>query len=203
MKKIIIGVKDYGMGNHASVVNSLRNIGFRVMVTKKPKELDSVDLMILPGVGAFALAMRLLYERGLVEYLQLQVHKQRPLVGICLGMQLLTSGSHEHEYTEGLNFIPGEVIPFKNDSSHIGWNTHKFIREDAILNGSGENELYYNHSFYYEGPEEYKISVVDHDPTFPSIIRHGKVVGLQFHPEKSQDMGKVLLKKLLLGLINA
>ncbi len=106
MKIITIGVIDYGMGNHASVAHSLRDLGFRVRITKETAELDLVDAMVLPGVGAFPAAMRTLHERGLVTYLQEQARQQRPLLGICLGMQLLASTSSEHEHTAHPNLVP-------------------------------------------------------------------------------------------------
>src|SRR3954468_1864680 len=123
MSNITIGIIDYGMGNHASVAHSLRELGFRIRTSKDVAELDLVDALVLPGVGAFPTAMRTLHERGLVTYLQEQARLQRPIVGICLGMELLASASHEHEYTVGLDLIPGEIVAFPDRGWHIGWNT--------------------------------------------------------------------------------
>ena len=133
MSNITIGIVDYGMGNHASVAHSLRELGFRVRITKNPEELDLVDALILPGVGAYPLAMRTLHDQGLVVYLQEQAHLQRPLIGICLGMQLLASASYEHEYTIGLGLIPGEIVPFVDRGWHIGWNTLEYLKNDSLM----------------------------------------------------------------------
>lgn len=203
MSIVTIGIVDYGMGNHASVAHRLRDIGFRVRTSKDPAELDLVDALILPGVGAFPAAMRALHEHGLVAYLQAQARLQRPIVGICLGMQLLASASHEHEYTAGLDLIPGEIVTFADHSWHIGWNTLKCTQDDPLLGPSDGEAFYFNHSFYYQGPSEYQVAITRHPSAFAGVIRRGSVVGLQFHPEKSQAAGKVLLKNLLSGLIHA
>ena len=203
MKNITIGIVDYGLGNHASVTHSLRDIGFRVRVSRVPEQLDNVDALILPGVGAFPSAMEALYERGLVTYLQEQARIQRPLIGICLGMQLLTSVSYEHKHTVGLDLIPGEVIPFSEHDEHIGWNTLECSKNDSLLTLSDGEAFYFNHSFYYQGPKEYQIATARHPSVFSAAIRRGSVVGLQFHPEKSQAAGQVLLKNVITGLVNA
>lgn len=203
MKIITIGIIDYGMGNHASVAHSLRELGFRVRISKEPAQLDLVDALVLPGVGAFPAAMGALYERGLVAYLQEQARLQRPLIGICLGMQLLASASYEHEYTVGLDLIPGEIVPFADHGGHIGWNTLECTQNDPLLISSDGLAFYFNHSFHYQGPVEYQVAVTRHPSEFASVIRRGSVIGLQFHPEKSQAAGKALLKQLILGLANA
>lgn len=201
MKNISIGIIDYGMGNHASVINSLRDIGFRVKVSKTPDELDLVDVLVLPGVGAFPAGMSALYERDLVVYLKEQALLQRPFVGICLGMQLLASSSREHQFTAGLDLIPGEIVPFSSNSWHIGWNTMECVGNDSILALSDNQVFYFNHSFYYEGPAEYQLAIARHHLVFPAAIRLGSIVGIQFHPEKSQEAGKALLKNLITALV--
>ena len=203
MSIVTIGIIDYGMGNHASVTHGLRDLGFRVRVSKQAADLDSADLLVLPGVGAFPAAMRSLHAQGLVTYLQEQARLLRPIVGICLGMELLASASHELEYTSGLDLIPGEFVPFADRGWHIGWNTLECVRGDASFQSSDGLAFYFNHSFRYEGPSEYQIAVSRHQATFASVIRRGKVVGLQFHPEKSQVAGQVLLKSLIGELLHA
>lgn len=200
---ITVGIIDYGMGNHASVAQSLRRLDFRVRISKEPGELDLVDALVLPGVGAFPVAMKALHERGLVDYLQNQARIQRPLIGICLGMQLLASASYEHEYTGGLDLIPGEIIPFDNGKWHIGWNTLECSLHDPLLASSDGQSFYFNHSFYYRGPNEYQLAISRRPFACPAVIRRGSVIGLQFHPEKSQAEGKVLLKNMISGLVNA
>jgi len=201
VKATTIGIVDYGMGNHASVAHSLRDIGFRVRVSKEPAQLDRVDALILPGVGAFPAAMAALNEWGLVAYLKDQADQQRPLIGICLGMQILTSTSYEHERTDGLDLIPGEIVPFNDDGGHIGWNTLECLQNDPLLISSDGKAFYFNHSFYYEGPMEYQIAVSHHPSKFAAAIRRDNVVGLQFHPEKSQASGKALLEDLITKLV--
>ena len=203
MKKISIGIVDYGMGNHASVVHSLRDIGFRVRISDNTSDLDESDVLILPGVGAFPSAMAKLHERGLVDYLHQQVNLGRPLIGICLGMQLLANASYEHKHTVGLGLIPGDIVPFEDHGGHIGWNTLEFSQNNSLWSESCEEAFYFNHSFCYQGPSEYQVALTQHLIPFPSIIQRGNVVGLQFHPEKSQLAGKALLKNLIKGLVDA
>jgi glutamine amidotransferase len=203
MSQLTIAVVDYGMGNHASVVNSLRDLGFRVRVSAELALLDSADVLFLPGVGAFPAAMRALHERGLVDYLQQQARNRRPMVGICLGMQLLTNASHEFQYTTGLGIIPGEFVPLSETKWHIGWNTLECVESDSLIRASDGQAFYFNHSFRYQGPSEYQIGLSRHPGPFASVIRRTNVVGIQFHPEKSQDAGRVLLRNIVLGLSNA
>jgi glutamine amidotransferase len=200
---LTVGLIDYGMGNHASVTHSLRQLGFRVRVSDEPEALDTTDVLLLPGVGAFPAAMRELHRRGLVGYLQEQARARRPIVGICLGMQLLTSASWEHEHTAGLDLVPGEIIPFSDGGWHIGWNTLEVIQTDPLLLGSDGQAFYFNHSLHYRGPDEFQFARTRHAAPFASIIRRGNVVGLQFHPEKSQLAGRMLLRNLIEGLANA
>lgn len=203
MRTPIIGIVDYGVGNHASVIHSLRDIGVRVRVSDQPEVLDTADVLVLPGVGAFPSAMKALHKRGLVNYLQQQARKQRSMIGICLGMQLLTSGSYELEYTEGLDLIPGSVVPLSGAKWHIGWNTLECIGIDSLLQSSDRNVFYFNHSFCYQGPTEFQIGIARHPDPFVCAIRRGNIVGVQFHPEKSQYAGKHLLQNLIDDLLYA
>ncbi len=198
-----IAVVDYGMGNQASVVHTLRALGYRVKVAAAPEELDDADLMVLPGVGAFPAAMQALQQRGLVDYLKEQAQRYRPILGICLGMQLLTEASHEHGYCTGLGLIPGEFVPFSNGDWHIGWNTIECRREDALLVHSDGQAFYFNHSFHYQGPEHFQLAYAGEPRPCAAIIRNGNVVGMQFHPEKSQAPGRTLLQDLISGLPHA
>lgn len=195
-----VGIVDYGFGNHASVVHGLRNLGFRVRVSANQEVLDATDVLLIPGVGAFPAAMQALHQRGLVSYLQQQARLSRPIIGICLGMQLLASASYEFEYTFGLDIIPGEVIAMDGSRCHTGWNTLEFDTSESwaqLINGES---FYFNHSFIYQGSNEYKIGISRNPHPFPSVIRKGNVVGLQFHPEKSQQAGQKLLSNLILDI---
>ncbi|MBT8633199.1 imidazole glycerol phosphate synthase subunit HisH [Polynucleobacter paneuropaeus] len=200
MSCITVGIVDYGMGNHASVIHSLRALGFRTKVSSDPAVLDNVDILLIPGVGAFPAAMQALHQRGLVGYLQLQACKQRPIIGICLGMQLLASGSYEFEYTAGLDIIPGKVVAVGAGKWHIGWNTVECHAPDSPLQLSDGEAFYFNHSFCFRGPAEYQIGSSRYPDPFASVIQRGSVVGLQFHPEKSQEAGRILLKNIITEL---
>ena len=203
MKVITVGVIDYGMGNQASVIHALRGLGFRVRISAQIQELEQTEILILPGVGAFPAAMQKLHQLDLVDYLQEKARKHEPIIGICLGMQLFASLSHEYGLTAGLDLIPGEVLPSPEAKWHIGWNTFECVSEDPLFQPSDGQTFYFNHSFYFQGPREYHIAVSRHVQPFVSAIRRNKVVGVQFHPEKSQSAGRELLKNIILGLIDA
>lgn len=203
MSNLTVGIIDYGMGNHSSVTHSLRSIGFKVRISDDPQVLDQTNILILPGVGAFPSAMQALHDRGLVNYLQKQAAMQRPIIGICLGMQLLTTASYEFEHTLGLNFIEGEIVPLTESKWHIGWNEINCLQQDLLLQSSHTQTFYFNHSFTYQGADEYQMAIAQHCQPITAIIRNGNIVGLQFHPEKSQLAGRELLKNLIIGLADA
>lgn len=203
MKEVTVGLIDYGMGNHSSVTHCLRKLGFRVRVSDSVEVLDGTDLLLLPGVGAFPSAMEELHRRNLVGYLQEQARADRAIIGVCLGMQLLTGASHEHIYTTGLDLIPGEFVPFRNRLWHIGWNTLECTQPDPLIEPSDGKAFYFNHAFCYSGPQEFQVTRTHHPDPFVSAIRRGRVIGLQFHPEKSQEAGLELLRNLIGGLCHA
>lgn len=203
MSRITIGIVDYGVGNHASVWRTLHTLGYRCRVSSQAEVLDTTNLLLLPGVGAFPPAMAALNALGLPDYLREQARRQRPVVGICLGMQLLADASHENDLTAGLSLIPGEVIPLTTPRWHIGWNTIEQVRPDPLFQPSDGQSFYFNHSYAYSGPDEFQICRSQQGRPFPAVIRRGNVVGLQFHPEKSQAAGRLLLRQLIEGLCNA
>ncbi|MBF0282568.1 MAG: imidazole glycerol phosphate synthase subunit HisH [Zetaproteobacteria bacterium] len=200
---MVIGIIDYGMGNHASVVHSLRELGFRVRIGSEPEMLGDVDLLVLPGVGAFPTAMHHLQAHGWINFLQEKFYNDFPIIGICLGMQLLATASDEIQYTLGLNFIPGEVRRISSSHAHIGWNTIACVQDDPLFQESDGLDFYFNHAFAYVGSEAYQICVSESPSPFTSVIRRQNTVGLQFHPEKSQQAGRLLLKRLIKGLLYA
>ncbi len=201
MKHITIGIVDYGLGNHASISYCLKQLGFRVKVSKDTEVLESVDLLILPGVGAFQQAMNRLQEYNLNSYLQRQ-SSVKPIIGICLGMQLLATSSDEYGYHLGLNLIPGEIKAFNGGKHHIGWNAMESIDSNCLFELSYDDAFYFNHSFYYEGPSEYQIGASTYLKKFSAVIRKDNIVGVQFHPEKSQLAGKMLLANIIKRLVN-
>ncbi|MFN8967223.1 MAG: imidazole glycerol phosphate synthase subunit HisH [Pseudanabaena sp.] len=203
MSNLMVGIVDYGMGNHASVMHSLKSMGFKVRISADPQVLDNTDILILPGVGAFPSAMQALRDRGLVNYLQHQAVMQHPIIGICLGMQLLTTASYEFEYTLGVGLIEGEIVPLTASKWHIGWNEIKCLQQDSLLEHSNHQSFYFNHSFTYQGADKYQIAIAQHNQAVAAVIRHDNIAGIQFHPEKSQVAGKQLLRNLITGLVNA
>jgi glutamine amidotransferase len=165
--------------------------------------LSDTDLLLLPGVGAFPPAMAALHRHGLVGYLQQQVRDGKPLVGICLGMQLLADASTEHRFTAGLGLIPGQVLPFDQARWHIGWNSIEVVRDDPMLMPSDGRSMYFNHSYVFDAPAEYQLCVARLGQPFTIGVRRGKLLGLQFHPEKSQLAGRELLRNIVEGLCSA
>lgn len=205
MNKRTVGIIDYGVGNHTSVKQCLLQLGLRCRVSSDPMALNACDLLLLPGVGAFPLARQALQERQLDLFLTEKAAEKKPVLGICLGMQLLTNASYEGGYTRGLGLIPGEVVSLSGKHRwHIGWNTlDQQVRGDPLFRSISGQAFYFNHSFAYQGPEEFQICKTQFGESFGSVIRCGNIVGMQFHPEKSQDAGRVLLRHIVEGLCNA
>ena len=203
MSTLTIGIVDYGVGNLGSIHRTLRNLGYRCRVSRHPGELSETDLLLLPGVGAFPVAMQALHDCFLVEYLQQQARQGKPIVGICLGMQLLADASTEYRLTAGLGLIPGEVTPLQNVRWHIGWNTIEVLNGDQLLQSSDGQSFYFNHSFVFEAAHEYQIGAARLARPLTAAVRRGSVVGLQFHPEKSQIAGRTLLRNVIEGLCRA
>lgn len=203
MSTILVGIVDYGVGNHASVMHVLEGAGFRAKVSSDFKILDSCDLLLLPGVGAFPAAMKRLSDTGLDTYIYQSVQCGQPLLGICLGMQLLASESLEMGRTRGLNIIPGRVVPLGYNPWHIGWNSLECIRDDRGLRDSHGEYFYFNHSFKLVESSSCVTAQVNSPLPITSAVRLGRVGGLQFHPEKSQRAGIILIHNLVRDLVNA
>jgi imidazole glycerol-phosphate synthase subunit HisH len=196
-----IGVVDYGIGNHASVIHSFRDLDYRVRVSHDPTVLDAASVIVLPGVGAFPPAMAALYEHRLVAYLQEVARQGRPIIGLCLGAQLLTTGSHENGYTPGLDLIPGQVVALGTRHWHIGWNSMECVKQHPVLQQSDGDSFYFNHAYCYDGPKEFQAGITRGHREFASVIHRGSVWGLQFHPEKSQLSGSKLLRNLIKAVV--
>ena len=193
---------DYKMGNLGSVRRSLEECGADVLVSDNPKELPSATHIILPGVGAFADGMKNLEEERWVPALKEAVSDGVPLMGICLGMQLLADKGYEGGETAGLGFIPGEVRRLESSSEripHVGWNevytTHPSSMFDSVPSGT---DFYFVHSYHFVPSED--SAVVSHTPYcggFVSAVAKENIFGVQFHPEKSSKPGFQLLKNFL------
>lgn len=197
---------DYGVGNLASVAHALNSIGFRCRISGDPDILDRTDALILPGVGAFSPAMQSLHDQGLDEYIRDSAYRGKAVVGICLGMQLLADSSTENQLTMGLGLIPGKVTKLKESDWHIGWNSIEVTDRNSYLEDGQGQYVYFNHSFVFQAPREYQAAIARIDSVaepFPIAVHHANVLGLQFHPEKSQIVGKAILKSVIEGLWNA
>lgn len=206
MSARLVGIVDYGIGNVASVQRSLRMLGLRSRLSHDPDVLDGCDVIILPGVGAFPGAMEALHRHGMTRYLQERAETGKPIVGICLGMQLLADRSSEIRPTPGLGLIPGYVEPLQDARWHIGWNTLEVLHDDSLLMPGDGRSLYFNHSYVMHTSPEYCIGVArlgEPFTPFTVAVRRGNLVGLQFHPEKSQAAGLHILSQVIEGLGHA
>jgi imidazole glycerol-phosphate synthase subunit HisH len=193
---------DYGMGNLRSVEKAVAAVGGRPYVTGDPITVRKAARLILPGVGAFGDAMRNLRRSGLDDAIRESASAGKPLLGLCLGLQLIFTHSEEFGSHDGLNLIPGKVLRFSDPGlriPHVGWNQIEGAAQNPLLNGIPEGSyFYFVHSYYVEPdmPEDV-LRWTDYGRRFCSIACRGKVWGAQFHPEKSQDMGKKLLHNFL------
>lgn len=198
--RLTVGIVDYGVGNHTSVLRCVRQLGFRARISLQPDQLDQADVLLLPGVGAFPTAMERLHATGLVGYLQRAAQLGRPLIGICLGMQLLAESSTELGFTTGLGLIPGTVDAIGEPRWHIGWNSLEVAEGQPLLHSSDGEMMYFNHSYSFRGPHEFvavRSRLREGREPLVAAIQRGSVWGLQFHPEKSQSAGLELLERLI------
>jgi len=193
---------DYGMGNLRSVEKALETVGGHPVISGDREVVRTSQRLILPGVGAFGDAMLNLKRTDLEAAVREAVEKGTPLLGLCLGLELLFSESEEFGRHEGLNLIPGKVKKFEEPDlrvPHVGWNQIESLRPDPLLEGIKDGAyFYFVHSFYVEpaNPED-ALAWTHYGSRFCSIARRGNVWGAQFHPEKSQDAGKQLLRNFL------
>lgn len=186
---------DYGAGNLFSVKNALDFIGTDSIITSNPDEIRAADRLILPGVGAFPDAMRMLYNTGLVEVIKEQAEK-KPLLGICLGMQLLFDESDEFELTQGLGLISGKISRIKTDQKipHMGYNELEINHENPILCGIKEKScVYFVHSYMAYTSSENVLAYCDYTIKIPALVARKNIFGAQFHPEKSGEAGLRIL----------
>ncbi len=192
---------DYGVGNLFSLVSSLEKIGEDVVVTKDEETIKKAERIILPGVGAFCDAMEKLKSSGLIPVISERAEKGIPILGICLGMQLLFEKSYEYGTHEGLGFLKGEIMPIKDENfpykvPHMGWN--RLILKNAghplykyIENG---DYVYFVHSYYAAKCEDCVIAATEYGKILTASVAKGNIMGCQFHPEKSGDIGLNILK---------
>jgi len=195
-----IGIVDYGMGNLRSVQKALERLGSSAFISGDAGALSLADKLILPGVGAFRDAIDRLRESRLDTVLRAHVDADRPLLGICLGMQLLFTRGHEDGLWPGLDILPGEVVRFPHVRGlkvpHMGWNHLHFPRTCPLFAGvEPESAVYFVHSYYVEPADaEIVAAEVSYPTPVTAAIRRGNVYATQFHPEKSQSIGLRILK---------
>lgn len=194
----MIAIVDYGVSNLRSVQKALEQVGAQATITDDVAEIRRADGVLLPGVGAFGDAMDVLNRRGLAAALRDVFEGGTPLLGICLGMQLLFEESEEMGRYEGLGFLPGRCVRFEAGLKvpHIGWNQVHPRRADGLLAGVQEGDYAYFVHSYYVVPADPEITsaTTDYGVDFASVIEQGRVFGIQFHPEKSQDVGLRILQ---------
>ena len=200
----MVVIIDYGLGNLRSVLGAVERVGYQGIVSNKYQEIQCAEKLILPGVGAFGDGMNNIRELGLIESLEEAVHgKKIPILGICLGAQLLAKESFEFGHHQGLGWIDGSVIKFdaeviKERVPHVGWNEVKQTRNSILFDEIPDNSLFYFvHSFYIKCPSENVIGSCSHGIDFTAILQRGNIYATQFHPEKSQIHGLKLLENFL------
>lgn len=196
----MIAIIDYGMGNLHSVSKAVERLGFNAVITSDEAEIAAADGAILPGVGAFGDAMDHLRASGLDGAVARFAETGKPLLGICLGMQLLFSRSEEHGSHEGLNLLPGDVVRFRGSYKvpHMGWNRLQFVQPSPLFSGIDEGHVYFVHSYHVQpGRPSDLLAATDYYQQVTAIVGSGNVYGMQFHPEKSGPVGMKLLGNFL------
>ena len=204
----MIALIDYGAGNVRSVRKALETVGADVQLTHDPEGVRAATKIVLPGVGAFGDCMAGLRRAGLVDALCQAVARGKPLLGICVGMQVLFEEGEEMGRHAGLGLFPGRVVRFSFSTSaagkeptlkipHTGWNQIEPIRACPLLNGLSRAWTYFNHAYYCQARPEHTLAVTDYGDPFPAVVGRDSVYGIQFHPEKSQEVGLHILRNFV------
>lgn len=192
----MIAIINYKAGNLASVSNALNRLGADFIITNKKDELNNSDAVIFPGVGHAYSAMESLRENELVSWLQ---GTEKPVLGICLGMQLLFESTEEGD-TQGLGIIPGRLKKFdssKDKVPHMGWNTFTEVKSHPLLKGISTDQFFYFVHSYFAPVNEFTLAECSYISNFAAVVGHDNYMGVQFHPEKSGDVGSLLLQNFL------
>lgn len=198
-----IGIIDVGIGNIGSLNSAIYELGFDVCLVNDLDTLNNCDSLILPGVGSFYHGMSAIKAAGLIKPINNHITDKKPLLGICLGMQLLFDYGNEGRSNKGLGFIPGTVDRIKEKKSfhipHVGWNTVTQVQNHPILHGiKSDVDFYFVHSYRVKCNSKYVIGNTEYSETFPTIVFNDSIVGMQFHPEKSQKNGLRILENFCL-----
>ena len=196
----MVGIIDYGVGNLFSLRSSFQAIGEAAFVSSDPEELEKADRLVLPGVGAFEDAAAKLRASGLDGFVRQQAAAGKPLLGICLGMQMLFEKSFEYGEHEGLGLLKGQVVPMAGNidptlkSPHMGWNALE-VKQGRLLAEVDGQYVYFVHSFFAEGCEASLAAVTEYGIPITAAVEQGNIFGCQFHPEKSGNVGLSILRK--------
>ena len=197
----MIAIVDYGVGNLFSLVSSFKRVGADIVVTSDRAVIESADKIILPGVGAFADAAKKLKESGLGDVVKEEAAQGKPLMGICLGMQMLFEKSFEYGEHEGLGLLKGNVVPMKGyideglKIPHIGWNALRFTCKNPLFKYIKNGDfVYFVHSYFVSGCEDSLIADTEYGKPLTAAVAKKNVYGCQFHPEKSGDVGLKILQ---------
>ena len=197
----MIAIIDYGVGNLFSLVCSFKSIGVEAVVTNRIEEIEAADKLILPGVGAFGDARRKLAETGMDRVILEQAKKGKPILGICLGMQLLFEQGNEYGVHPGLGLLPGEVVsmegvlPAQYKIPHIGWNQLIFKKESPLFRYIQDGDfVYFVHSYFVKDCESSLLATTEYGPELTAAVAKDNIYGCQFHPEKSGGVGLDILR---------
>lgn len=196
----MIGIADYGLGNITAFEIAYKRLGVPTQRLRSAEDFDRADRVILPGVGAFDMAMERLSESGLYQPLLDFAESGKPLLGICVGMQMLANSSEEGS-RPGLGLISGVVRKFPSDVGasgircpHMGWNAIRSIANEPVLEGLDRRKFYFLHSYYFDANlSNQVVGVADYEIRFDAVVKQGNVIGAQFHPEKSHEAGLMFL----------
>ncbi len=205
-KKIVI--IDYGIGNVHSVMNAISFLGYKKLkITANESTINEADVLILPGVGAFDESIKNLRARNLHHILsEIVLVKKKPILGICIGMQMLAASSEENGFHEGLNWIEGSVkklvLPKEFAIPHVGWNNVNFVNtEPLFVRNMANSHFYFDHSYYFDCEEKYISGYCDYGKRMPAAIQKENIFGVQFHPEKSQNNGLKLFRSFFNSIL--
>lgn len=192
----MIAIADYGIGNLRSVQKAFNKLGYDAIITGDKAVIGSASHVVLPGVGAFADAINLLRISGLDKIIIAEAKKGKPILGICLGMQLLFESSSESGFHEGLGLIKGKITRFNIDLKvpQVGWNSVKVAKSSKILNNVDGEYFYFVHSFCAADINDETCGITDYSVEFTSAVEKNNIFGVQFHPEKSGESGLKILK---------
>ena len=197
----MIAIVDYGVGNLKSVQNALKSMNIPSVISADGEEISKCRSIIVPGVGAFPDAMENMRGKGLDKVIKAAAKEEKPILGICLGMQLLFEESEEIEKCQGLGLLKGKIKKLEGSIKipHMGWNSLSFETYSQLLTGVPENKyVYFVHSYYAEDYEKGIVNAYSmYEKKIPAIVSKGNIFGMQFHPEKSGEFGMKLLKNFV------